>query len=139
MDFLEFDLQKLVNKLLLACQDIIYSNINNQSMINYIVLDITNQVCDTYELKENYERYMILNVAQLNITSMIEKYNNIGRLKNQVTKLQQLELPEQRSSEWYALRRGMLTASSLAAALAVPPVAIRSSIIKILSPSLIES
>ena len=35
MDFLEFDLQKLVNKLLLACQDIIYSNINNQSMINY--------------------------------------------------------------------------------------------------------
>ena len=117
MDFLEFDLQKLVNKLLLACQDIIYSNINNQSMINYIVLDITNQVCDTYELQENYERYMILNVAQLNITSMIEKYNNIGRLKNQVTKLQQLELPEQRSPEWYALRKGMLTASSLAAAL----------------------
>ena len=37
MDFLEFDLQKLVNKLLLACQDIIYSNINNQSMIYYIV------------------------------------------------------------------------------------------------------
>ena len=117
MDFLEFDLQKLVNKLLLACQDIIYSNINNQSMINYIVLDITNQVCDTYELKENYERYMILNVAQLNITSMIEKYNNIGRLKNQVTKLQKLELPEQRTPEWYALRRGMLTASSLASAL----------------------
>ena len=96
MDFLEFDLQKIVNKLLLACQDIIYSNINNQSMINYIVLDITNQVCDTYELKENYERYMILNVAQLNITSMIEKYNNIGRLKNQVTKLQKLEVSHAR-------------------------------------------
>ena len=55
MNFLEFDLQKLVNRLLLACQDNIYSNINNQSMINYIVLDITNQVCNTYELKENYE------------------------------------------------------------------------------------
>ena len=41
-------------------------------MINYIVLDITNQVCDTYELKENFERYMILNVAQLNITSMMD-------------------------------------------------------------------
>ena len=117
MNFLEFNLQKIVNRLLLACQDNIYSNINNQSMINYIVLDITNQVCNTYELKENYEKYMILNVAQLNITTMIEKYNIIGRLKNQVTKLQQLELPEQRSPEWYALRRGMLTASSLAAAL----------------------
>ena len=77
MEFLEFNLQGLVNKLLLACQDIIYSNINNQSMINYIVLDITNQVCNVYELKENYERYMILNVAQFNITTMIEKYNNI--------------------------------------------------------------
>jgi len=86
-------------------------------MINYIILDITNQICNVYELKENYERYMILNVAQFNITTMIEKYNNNGRLKYQVSKLQQLELPEQRSPEWYALRRGMLTASSLAAAL----------------------
>ena len=67
--------------------------------------------------EENYERYMILNVAQFNITSMIQRYNIIGRLKHQVSKLQQLELPEQRSLEWYALRRGMLTASSLAAAL----------------------
>ena len=32
-------------------------------------------------------------------------------------KLQKLELPEQRSKEWYELRRGMLTASSLACAL----------------------
>ena len=117
MESLEFDLQQVVNRLLLACQDIIYININNPPMINYIILDITNQICNVYELKENYERYMILNVAQFNITTMIEKYNNNGRLKYQVSKLQQLELPEQRSPEWYALRRGMLTASSLAAAL----------------------
>ena len=117
MESLEFDLQQVVNRLLLACQDIIYININNPPMINYIILDITNQICNVYELKENYERYMILNVAQFNITTMIEKYNNNGRLKYQVSKLLLLELPEQRSPEWYALRRGMLTASSLAAAL----------------------
>ena len=117
MEFLEFDLQRVVNRLLLACPENIYININNPQMINYIVLDITNQICDAYELKDNCERYMILNVTQFNITSMIQKYNNIGRLKHQVSKLQQLELPKQRSPEWYALRRGMLTASSLAAAL----------------------
>ena len=117
MESLEFDLQELVNRLLLACQENIYININNPPMINYIILDITNQICNVYELKENYERYMILNVAQFNITTMIEKYNNNGRLKYQVSKLQKLELPEQRSPEWYALRRNMLTASSLAAAL----------------------
>ena len=117
MESLEFDLQELVNRLLLACQDIIYININNSPMINYIILDITNQICNVYELKENYERYMILNVTQFNITHMIQRYNIIGRLKYQVSKLQKLELPEQRSPEWYALRRNMLTASSLAAAL----------------------
>ena len=117
MESLEFDLQELVNRLLLACQDIIYININNSPMINYIILDITNQICNVYELKENYERYMILNVTQFNITFMIQRYNIIGRLKYQVSKLQKLELPEQRSPEWYALRRNMLTASSLAAAL----------------------
>jgi len=117
MESLEFDLQELVNRLLLACQENIYININNPPMINYIILDITNQICNVYELKENYERYMILNVTQFNITFMIQRYNIIGRLKYQVSKLQKLELPEQRSPEWYALRRNMLTASSLAAAL----------------------
>ena len=117
MESLEFDLQELVNRLLLACQENIYININNPPMINYIILDITNQICNVYELKENYERYMILNVTQFNITHMIQRYNIIGRLKYQVSKLQKLELPEQRSPEWYALRRNMLTASSLAAAL----------------------
>jgi len=48
---------------------------------------------------------------------MIQKYTNNVRLKHQVSKLQKLKLPEQRSPEWYALRRNMLTASSLAAAL----------------------
>ena len=117
MESLEFDLQELVNRLLLACQENIYININNPPMINYIILDIANQICNVYELKENYERYMILNVTQFNITHMIQRYNIIGRLKYQVSKLQKLELPEQRSPEWYALRRNMLTASSLAAAL----------------------
>ena len=51
------------------------------------------------------------------MTSMIQKYSQVKRLKYQVSKLQRLELPEQRSPEWYALRKGMLTASSLAAAL----------------------
>ena len=34
-----------------------------------------------------------------------------------MTKLQQLKLPEQRSKEWYDLRKTMLTSSSLATAL----------------------
>ena len=80
-------------------------------------MNITHDICNTYNLHNEYEKYMVLNITQCSMTSMIQKYTNNVRLKHQVSKLQKLELPEQRSPEWYALRRGMLTASSLAAAL----------------------
>ena len=44
------------------------------------------------------------------------KNNSKQYLKNIVSNLQKLELPEQRSPEWYELRKGLLTASSLASA-----------------------
>ena len=117
MEFLDYDLQRFINKLLLTYKDNIYVNINNIQLINNIVFDVTNQICNTYSLDKEYEKYMVLNITQYNMTSIIQKYNQVNRLKYQVSKLQRLELPEQRSPEWYALRRGMLTASSLAAAL----------------------
>ena len=45
------------------------------------------------------------------------KDNSKQYLKNIVSNLQKLKLPEQRSPEWYELRKGLLTASSLASAL----------------------
>ena len=117
MEFLDYDLQRFINKLLLTYKDNIYVNINNIQLINYIVFNVTNQICNTYSLDKEYEKYMVLNITQYNMTSIIQKYNQVNRLKYQVSKLQRLELPEQRSPEWYALRKGMLTASSLAAAL----------------------
>ena len=117
MNFLDLDLQRIVNRLLLACQENIYININNPQYINFLIMNITHDICNTYNLHNEYEKYMVLNITQCSMTSMIQKYTNNVRLKHQVSKLQKLELPEQRSPEWYALRRGMLTASSLAAAL----------------------
>ena len=90
MEFLDFDLQRFVNKLLLDCKDNIYVNINNIQLINYIVFDVTNQICNTYNLDKEYEKYMVLNITQCNMTSMIQKYSQVKRLKYQVSKLQRL-------------------------------------------------
>ena len=47
------------------------------------------------------------------ITRLVDKHI----LNNNIHKLKQLQLPEQRSDEWYKIRENLLTASSLADAL----------------------
>ena len=59
------------------------------------------------------ERYIIDTM----IKKGYEKKDNIKKLKQIVSNLQLLVLPEQRSPEWYRLRKEILTASSLASAL----------------------
>jgi len=85
--------------------------------IDMIKLEIISGLCDTYEYTEKYEIYMITNTIDFIIKDMIEKYKLREILKGKMINLQKLELPEQRSEEWYKMRMGMLTASSLACAL----------------------
>ena len=89
----------------------------NDDNIDMVVLSIMTQVKDDYNIVEDYEIYMLNSIIDFVVRNIKDKYKTISRLKLQMNKLQALELPEQRSKEWYDLRRGMLTASSLACAL----------------------
>ena len=89
----------------------------NDDNVDMVVLSIMTYVKDDYNIVEDYEIYMLTSIVDFVVRNIKDKYKTIKRLKLQMNKLQALELPEQRSKEWYDLRRGMLTASSLACAL----------------------
>mgnify|MGYP001185856530 FL=1 len=89
----------------------------NDNNVDMVVLSIMTYVKDDYNIVEDYEIYMLSSIVDFVVRNIKDKYKTIKRLKLQMNKLQALELPEQRSKEWYELRRGMLTASSLACAL----------------------
>lgn len=99
----------------------VYDNYNietlNDDNIDMVVLSIMTYVKDDYNIVEDYEIYMLTNIVEYVVRDINDKYKTISRLKLQMNRLQALELPEQRSKEWYELRKGMLTASSLACAL----------------------
>ena len=104
----------------------IYNNIVKHVYDNYdieslnddmVVTNIITQVKDEYNIVEEYEIYMLKSIVEYVVQDIKNKYKTINRLKLQMDKLQALVLPAQRSKEWYELRKGMLTASSLACAL----------------------
>jgi putative phage-type endonuclease len=104
----------------------IYNNIVKQVYDNYdidslnddmVIANIMTQVKNEYNIAEEYEIYMLKSIVEYVVQDIKNKYKTISRLKLQMNRLQSLELPEQRSKEWYELRKGMLTASSLACAL----------------------
>lgn len=95
--------------------------INNKDNYEYIVIlekDIFEKFLIDNNLSNNINiEYMVKNMINNKIKKIINKYNEINKLKTIVSNLEKLELPEQRSKEWYELRKGLLTASSLATAL----------------------
>ena len=95
----------------------IYENSENTEYIDIFKIDIMKNICKLHEFINNYETYMITNIVDHIVEDMKNKYSIRKKHKLQMEKLQKLKLPEQRSKEWYELRRGMLTASSLACAL----------------------
>ena len=89
----------------------------NDDNVDMVILSIMTYVKNDYNIVEDYEIYMLNSIIDFVVRNIKDKYKTINRLKLQMNRLQALELPEQRSKEWYDLRRGMLTASSLACAL----------------------
>ena len=79
--------------------------------------EIYSNLYELYDIKKPAEKY----VVDKNIMSYITHKNNRDKVlferKMKLTNLKKLKLPEQRSEEWYALRKKILTASSIASAL----------------------
>ena len=94
-------------------EECIQSNYENTDLIKQIIDDICYNIYAIHNTIKEYERYMIYNMVD-NITNNLIK---LEKLKYKVSELQKLELPEQRTPEWYDLRKGLLTASSLGTAI----------------------
>ena len=102
-----------------------YMIINKNDIQEYIIINITEGLIFILEgLYTIYnvqpaspEKYVIDNIVEY----YYHKYNNLQNIyserKIKLEKLKLLDLPEQRSPEWYEMRRDKLTASSLAAAI----------------------
>jgi len=107
---------------MISKQDILdYINENNINILNVDLDIIIEEIFNIFNLVDDNkickqvksEKYFIRNIINEYITDM----NLFIERKNKLYKLKELKLPEQRSPEWYDMRRDKLTASSLAAAM----------------------
>ena len=122
---LEKDVLEAINEF----DEQIYEKIKLELPIDEIQKTLIDQLFYDYEVND-FEDHSILTVSKRKYLSEIvekrldqkidsfrERLFQISSIHEKVEKLKQLQLPEQRSKEWYELRSNILTASSLADAL----------------------
>ena len=88
----------------------------------FIYEEILSHLTNKYEIKESHidqsSKYLLEKLISQYVYDIVTEYNTRRTLKKglpeRLEKIKKLELPEQRSPEWYAIREKMLTASSLA-------------------------
>lgn len=95
----------------------IEENLFNETNINDIKLDIYENLKTIYNSEDDNKDYMLFCIIEFILNESVILNKKILDLKNKVSNLQKLELPEQRSQAWFDLRKNVLTASSLASAL----------------------
>jgi putative phage-type endonuclease len=79
--------------------------------------DLYEELYSLYDVKKDSEKYVIDKNIIHYLTEKNEKEILYEERRQKLKNLKTLELPEQRTPEWYALRKKILTASSLAGAL----------------------
>ena len=83
-------------------------------------IDYTSILIDLMEIYTNTtkaEKYVIHTLLHEIIHNLNHKKNTINKRRTQLERLKKIKLPEQRSKEWYEMRKNKLTASSLASAI----------------------
>ena len=88
--------------------------LNKESDIIQNIISIIN---DEIIINDNIEQYVVNTIVQYHIQRIKENENIYNQRKEKLCNLKKLDLPEQRSKEWYDLRKRILTASSLGAAI----------------------
>ena len=86
---------------------------------NNLSIDIYSELAEFYDIKSDKEneKYVLLQIINNILSSKKHTREVIQQRKKQLNKLKKLKLPEQRSPEWYKMRKNKLTASSVASAL----------------------
>ena len=83
-------------------------------------IDFTSILIDLMEIYKDTtkaEKYVLHTLIQGTIGKLNDKKNTMNIRRNQLKQLKKLKLPEQRSKEWYEMRKNKLTASSLGSAI----------------------
>jgi putative phage-type endonuclease len=93
-----------------------YIDHNYQKDENHLK-DLYEELYALYDVKKDSEKYVIDKNIIHYLTEKNEKEILYEERRQKLKNLKTLELPEQRTPEWYALRKKILTASSLAGAL----------------------
>ena len=101
------------------------TKINKDDVIEYITINyedgyesIKLELYNHYNIEgETPENYVIDYLISYHMEDNRLKNEMYERRKAQLSKLKKIELPEQRSPEWYEMRKDKLTASSLASAI----------------------
>ena len=88
-----------------------------QNNEDYSKEEITESLYSIYGINNTCGKYVINKLIDHIYEENIIKNEKYKRRKQQLEILKKLELPEQRSKEWYEMRKEKLTASSLASAL----------------------
>jgi len=105
--------------------DLVSFNLQNKPMIESIQTHTIEGILQVYQLlledKSNDIQLAVNYYVHQYVNSYINEYVinqlNYNRRKQKVLQLKQIKLPEQRSVEWFQMRKNVLTASSFAAAL----------------------
>ena len=79
-----------------------------------VVVDL---LYDIYQVKNNSEKYTIDTIVRDILENKAKMEVIYNSRKEKLAALKQLKLPEQRTPEWYAMRKEKLTASSLGSAI----------------------
>jgi len=90
---------------------------NNYQKEENNITEIYVQLYEIYDVKKDSEKYVIDKNIIHYLTEKNKKEILYEERRQKLKILKTLELPEQRTPEWYALRKKILTASSLAGAL----------------------
>jgi len=95
----------------------IVENLDNEDILNEIKQDIITNILTINNTDDTNKEYMLKSIINFQFNNFISLKKRVMNLKKIVSDLQKLELPEQRSKEWFDLRKNVLTASSLGSAL----------------------
>ena len=93
--------------------------INNFNSYKHNSITLFNDLYDLYQITDEdlNEKYLIQNISNHYLEECIENEKKYNRRRKQLNELKKLKLPDQRTPEWYALRKKILTASSLGSAI----------------------
>ena len=93
--------------------EVFIKNYNDQLIDENIIHELSG----IYAIDNNNKKYVLETLVKNCIRELKQKEGEIKKRRDQLNQLKQLKLPDQRTKEWYEMRKNKLTASALGSAI----------------------